>query len=73
MVHEYKYYISGHYLLSSFNLKNDISETGFCLRLQVKHKELGPIDRASSYLRVPVPTQDRIHHKPSRTKTICEH
>jgi hypothetical protein len=43
------YYIccdSGHYSLSSFYL----SETGFCLRLQVDPTQLGPIDRASLYL-----------------------
>jgi hypothetical protein len=28
-----------------------VSETGFCLRLQVKSIQLGPIDRASPYLR----------------------
>jgi hypothetical protein len=31
--------------------KHNVSETGFCLRLQVKPTELGPIDRASPYLR----------------------
>jgi hypothetical protein len=29
--------------------KHDVSETGFCLRLQVKHTQLVSIDRASSY------------------------
>jgi hypothetical protein len=38
--------------LSSFFLsKHNVSETGFCLRLQVKPTQLGQIDRASSYLR----------------------
>jgi hypothetical protein len=32
-----------------------ILETGFCLRLQVKPTQLGPIDRASPYLWTPVP------------------
>jgi hypothetical protein len=27
--------------------KHDVSETGFCLRLQVKPTQLGPIERAS--------------------------
>jgi hypothetical protein len=27
--------------------KRNVSETGFCLRLQVKPTQLGPIDRAS--------------------------
>jgi hypothetical protein len=30
--------------------RNNVSETGFCLRLQVKYTKLGPIDRASPYL-----------------------
>jgi hypothetical protein len=29
--------------------KRNVSETGFCLRLQVKPTQLGPIDRASPY------------------------
>jgi predicted nucleic acid-binding protein len=48
----YKYYVFGHYLSSRLYLsKHNVSETGFCLRLQVKPTQLGPIDRASSYLR----------------------
>jgi hypothetical protein len=35
--------------------KHNVSETGFCLRLQVKPTQLGPIDRANPYLRTPVP------------------
>jgi hypothetical protein len=35
--------------------KHNVSKTGFCLRLQVKPTQLGPIDRASPYLRTPVP------------------
>jgi hypothetical protein len=31
--------------------KHDVSEIGFCLRLQVKPTQLGSIDRASPYLR----------------------
>jgi short-subunit dehydrogenase involved in D-alanine esterification of teichoic acids len=31
--------------------KHNVSETGFCLRLQVKATQLGPIDMASPYLR----------------------
>jgi hypothetical protein len=34
--------------------KHNVSETGFCLRLQVKSAQLGPIDRASPCLRTPV-------------------
>jgi hypothetical protein len=35
--------------------KHNVSETGFFLRLQVKPTQFGPIDRASAYLRTPVP------------------
>jgi hypothetical protein len=35
--------------------KHDVSQTGFCLRLQVKPTQLGPIDRASPSLRTPMP------------------
>jgi hypothetical protein len=35
--------------------KHNVSETGFCLRLQVKPIQLGPIARDSPYLRTPVP------------------
>jgi hypothetical protein len=50
MVHQYEYYVSGHYPSSCFYLKRrtvyiskpNISETGFCFRLQVKPTHLGP-------------------------------
>jgi hypothetical protein len=32
--------------------KHNISETGFCLSLQVKPTQLGPIDRDSPYLQL---------------------
>jgi hypothetical protein len=38
-----------------FSSKHYVSETGFCLRPQVKPALLGPIDRASPYLRTPTP------------------
>jgi hypothetical protein len=34
--------------------EHNVSETGFCLRLQVKPTQLGPIDRASPYLRTQI-------------------
>jgi hypothetical protein len=34
-----------------YSAKHDVSETGFCLRLQVKPTQLGPIDGAIPYLR----------------------
>jgi hypothetical protein len=50
-----------------FLLKTHASETGFCLCLQVEPPQLGPIDRASPYLRTPAPTQDRILSRVSVT------
>jgi hypothetical protein len=41
------YGISGHYPSSCFHLKYNVSEIGFCLRLQVEPTQLGPIDRVS--------------------------
>jgi hypothetical protein len=37
--------------LVHFLKKHNVSETGFCLRPQVKPTQLDPIDRASPYLR----------------------
>jgi hypothetical protein len=34
-----------------FYISKHVSETGFCLRLQVKPTQLGPIDKPSPYLR----------------------
>jgi hypothetical protein len=34
-----------------FYLKHDVSETGFCLCLQVEHTQMGTVKRASLYLR----------------------
>jgi hypothetical protein len=39
-----------------FHLKHDVSETWFCLRLQVEPTKLGPIEKACLYLRTGVPT-----------------
>jgi hypothetical protein len=46
MIHQYIRCISGHYRPSCFYLKQNVSETGVCLRLQVDANELGPIDRS---------------------------
>jgi hypothetical protein len=46
--------ISTHIILSKMLTKHNVSEIGFYLRLQVKPTQLGPIDRASPYLRTPV-------------------
>jgi hypothetical protein len=51
MVNNYKYYVYGHYPWSCLYLKHNVYDIGFCLRLQVKPNQLGPIDRASSFLR----------------------
>jgi hypothetical protein len=52
--------------------KHNVSETGLCLRLQVKPTQLGPIDRASPHLRTPIPATrwgipSQPQHKPSAT------
>jgi hypothetical protein len=54
-----------------FYLKYNISETEFCLRLQIKPIQLGPIDTASPYLRTSAQTQYRVY-KPGTTQTIFE-
>jgi hypothetical protein len=59
---QYKYYIFRHYPSSCLYLtprpvyfsKHNTLETGFCLRLQVRPFQLGPINRASWYLQTPV-------------------
>jgi hypothetical protein len=66
----YKYYVSGHYPSSCFYLNQSFG-TGFCLHLKVKRIELGPVDRASPYLRTLAPTQDGVY-KPNTAQTICE-
>jgi hypothetical protein len=40
-----------HRVLSVFYLEHDVSETEFCLRLQVEPTQMGPIQRASLYVR----------------------
>jgi hypothetical protein len=37
-------------------VKHDVSQIGFCLRLQVESTEVGPIDRAYICLRTPETT-----------------
>jgi hypothetical protein len=44
------------FLFKTYN----VSETGFCLHLQVEPTQLGPTDRASPYLGTAAPTQDGI-------------
>jgi hypothetical protein len=56
---------------SCFHLNPNVSEIGFCLRLQVEPAQLGLIDRTSPKLRTPAPIQDRVY-KPSTEQTICE-
>jgi hypothetical protein len=48
---QYNNYAFEEYPSSCLCLKHNVSETGFCLRPQVKPTLLGPIDRASPYLR----------------------
>jgi hypothetical protein len=52
-------------------VKNNVLETGFCLRLQVKPSQLGPVDRAGPYLWTHAPTHNGVY-KPSTAQTICE-
>jgi hypothetical protein len=40
-----------------YYLRRNVTETGFCLRLQVKPTQLGPINRASRFLLTTTPTQ----------------
>jgi hypothetical protein len=74
----HNYYVFGHYPLSCLYLKkhpvyfskHNFSETGFCLCFQVKPTQLGPIDRASPYLRTPIQAPrwgipSQAQHKPS--------
>jgi hypothetical protein len=70
----YKYYVFGHYPSTCVCLKtalfifqNNVSETGFCLRLQVKPTQLGPIDRASPYLRTESSLRNVVFWKINRT------
>jgi hypothetical protein len=37
---------------------HNVSEAGFCVRLQVESIQFGPIDRVSPYLQTPAPTQE---------------
>jgi hypothetical protein len=61
----YKCYVFGHYPSPCLYLKHspvyfskqNVPETGFCLRLQVKPTQLGPIDRGSPYLRLYLKTE----------------
>jgi hypothetical protein len=45
---------------------HSVSDTGFCLRLQVEPFQLRPVDRASPYLQAAAPTLDGIY-KPYAT------
>jgi hypothetical protein len=74
------YYVSLLYRSSCLYLKHcpflfytqDVSEPGFCLRLKVRPTQLGPIDRASSYLRTPAPTPHRIYQAKHSTNHLWE-
>jgi hypothetical protein len=46
----YRYCVSEHYSSSCFYLKHNVSETGFCLHLQVEPTQLVLINRASPCL-----------------------
>jgi hypothetical protein len=54
-----------------FILQSNVSETGFCLRLQVKHTQLCPIDELFPISGHLYQHQDGVY-KPSIAQTICE-
>jgi hypothetical protein len=54
-----------------FIYKHNVSETGSCLRLQVKPTQFDPIDRDSPYLLTYLPTPDRVY-KTNTAQTICD-
>jgi hypothetical protein len=39
-----------------FYLKHDVSDTVFCLRLQVENSQIGPVERANLCLQIPATT-----------------
>jgi hypothetical protein len=45
MVYQYNYHNSGHYTSSCLFLKDDVSESGFCILLQVGPTQLCPVHR----------------------------
>jgi hypothetical protein len=49
--------------LPVFSLKHSISETGFCLRLQVIPTQLGLVDRVSIRVRRQIPVSETSHFK----------
>jgi hypothetical protein len=51
MMRGYNNHTSGYYLSSCILFKTLVLEIEFCLRLQVKPTQLGPIDKASFCLR----------------------
>jgi hypothetical protein len=53
-----------------FYSKRNVSQTGFCLHLQVETSQLGPINTASPYLRTPAPTQDRTINQPQHNSIL---
>jgi hypothetical protein len=54
-----------------FHLKHDVSKTGICLRLQMKHTQLDTIDRANLCLRTPVTTPIGFIRPTQTTEKIC--
>jgi hypothetical protein len=70
----YKYYVFGHYPPPCLFTKRNVSETGSCLRLEVKPTKLCPMNRASPYLWTSghlCQPQDGVH-KPNTAQTIFE-
>jgi hypothetical protein len=56
--------------------KHDVSETEFCLRLQVKPTQLGPTDRATPYIQTPVPAPRwgiQVNHSTNHFRELRKH
>jgi hypothetical protein len=65
----HNYHNPGHYPSSCLYLKHKVSETEFCLRLQVEHNQLGSMDRSSLCFRLPATTARFI--KPTQHKSTA--
>jgi hypothetical protein len=68
MVRKYKYYVSGHYSSSCFYLKHrpvyiskhNVSETGFCLRLQGGTSSTNLAQLSRFYLKMETPVSETL-------------
>jgi hypothetical protein len=63
----YNHHNCGHCLCPVFCLKHDVSETGFCLRIQVEPTYVGPIETTNLCLRTGL---SRFHPKTGRESSL---